>query len=315
MQSTNSPNPENGETPAWLRPSITAIVIQAILAAAVPMAFGIVAFCMIHHWARWIFLAGGSFMAFVGCGGILLYISWRSRQHEKSCVATETSARPKPFSLSSMQFDHNPADADLTCLLAAPRSLGMSDFKIIEKDGKLRVIPTQLPIIGIMASMVLGGVILTAVPMFLRSPILPGESSTLFDVLSGIWVASIWLVLIPFWAVVLAVVNRQIAKTDDFLRVDTTKRILELCHEARTLRAADIVAFTELTRWVHGAEGWGKTLQTGVLVRTANGGIVLLALADGGSHLRLAYRLASIFHVPVRRIELSRSESRALNDC
>jgi hypothetical protein len=394
MQSTNPQNPENGVMPAWLRPSKTAIIVQMIFTAAMPMAFGIVVFCIIqswdvefqrklemirrgevkpetlsvikinrdkgnttgsiafgkdkkimvwrseirlegmqigdettaypfgdeyliprfdrgNFWIKWTFLAGGLLMAFVSCGSMVLRILRRSRQDEKSRAATETTAVPKAFSRPSMLFNHNPSDSELTCVLKCPGQLG--GYKIVEGPGTFRVSPAKLPTIGIIVFTTLGASALTAWMFYMMRS--ENQPLNIIDVGFWIFITGIWLVIIPVCLVALVVINRRIAKTEDFLRVDTTKRTLELCRDARTYRAADIVAFTELTRWLRGAEGWGKTQLTGVLVRTANGGVELYPLADVKSRPPLADRLVSIFQVPIRRIELSRSESRALNDC
>jgi hypothetical protein len=193
----------------------------------------------------------------------------------------------------------------------------MAGFKIAETDGLLRVIPARLPTFWIVASMLPVAILFTVITLFLERP----SSSEMFSLLSNVfvwgWIAACWLMM-PFVAAVLTFVNRQKAKTDDFLRVDMTRRAVELCRTGRTVQAAEILAFTEVLRYFRldrrGGE-WIRNLQTGVLARTASGGVELLALADGKSRPPLADRLASIFQVPVRRIELSRSESRALNDC
>lgn len=221
---------------------------------------------------------------------------------------------------SSRCFDHDPADSELTCLLDAPRCLGMSNFRIVEAGGILRVVPEQWPTTWIVATTLPVAVLFTAVPIFLEFG--SSSGSSLFDMLFAVflwaWFAFIWLVLMPLVAVVPIVVNHYKRKADDFLRVDMTRRVLELCRADRTLRSTEILAFTEVSRFLRldrrGGE-WLGNLQTGVLVRTANGGTELLALADGMRRQRLADRLASVFQVPVRRIKLSKSESRALNDC
>jgi hypothetical protein len=220
--------------------------------------------------------------------------------------------------VSSKCFDHEPTDMELTCLLDAPRSLGMSNFEIVETFGAFRVVPARMPAFWIMVSMILGAAFLTALPLILRFTVWSKENSLSLDVILGIWMAGIWLIIIPLGAIVLAVVNRHLAEAGDFLRVDMTGRVLELCRAGRTVPSAEILAFTEVSRYFRYDRRWGEWMgkrQTGVLVSAANGGAELIALMDGPSHPPLADRLANIFKVPVRRIKLSRDESRALEDC
>jgi hypothetical protein len=131
-----------------------------------------------------------------------------------------------------------------------------------------------------------------------------------------------WLVCLPGLLVVLAVVSRLVAQKGDYLKVDMARRTLELCQVGRTLKASEIIAFTLLTRWYRSSGAWNKTYQAGVLVRTPDNRVELLPVVrelgenvPSSKKSQWADRLASIFQVPVRRIELSRSESRALNDC
>jgi hypothetical protein len=65
-----------------------------------------------------------------------------------------------------------------------------------------------------------------------------------------------------------------------------------------------------------------KTYQTSVLVRGQGMQTVLYLLvrelSENVSSSRsdqLAKRLASVFQVPIRRVDLSKSESRAMDDC
>jgi hypothetical protein len=220
------------------------------------------------------------------------------------------TAPPKMPSTSSASFDHDPSDGELTCLLeGASAPVGL---KIVEADGILRIRPGLIPATGIMLSMILGGVLLTGVMILLYR-----TNPAFFEIAFWAGLAFTWLFLIPFWWIVLLVINRWIADKDDLLRVDPQRRTLELCQPGRTLRAAEILAFTDVFRYYRrdrGGELCGKS-QTGVLLRGQNSRAELLALVDGSTRPPLADRLAGIFQTPVRRIKLSKSESRALNDC
>jgi hypothetical protein len=212
---------------------------------------------------------------------------------------------------SSKRFDHNPSDAELTCLLEGPSRY--AGLKVVESDGILRVRATGLPVTGIMLSMVLGAAVITGGMLYLRS-IEPG-----FDFEIAFWVmfVAFWLIVV-FWWIVLIIINRCLAASDDFLRVDTMKRTLDLCRNGRTFRASEILAITEVFRWSRydrrGGE-WMSNLQTGVLVRADNTEMELHILVEGETRPPLTERLAEILHVPIRRVTLDKSESKALNDC
>ncbi len=212
---------------------------------------------------------------------------------------------------SSKCFDHDPSDVELTCLLEG--SSGLAGIKLVETDGMLQIRPGLLPVTGIMLSMILGAVFFTGVMILIYK-----TDPAFFEIAFWIMVAFTWLFLIPFWWIVLVVINRAIAANDDFIRVDMGKRTLELCGEGRTFQGAEILAFTEVFRYYHfspSRRDWSPRLQAGVLVRGEDFQIELHAMVDGKSHPPVADRLASIFGVPVRRIKLNRSESRALDDC
>ena len=214
-------------------------------------------------------------------------------------------------SASSKCFDHDPSDTELMCLLES--SSGLAGIKIVETDGVLRIRPGLLPVTWIMLSMILGGVIVTGVLILIYK-----SDPAFFEIAFWGMLVFCWLFLIPFWWIVLVVINRAIAANDDFLRVDMGKRTLELCRERRTFQAAEIFAFTEVSRycrWDRRGGEWLQKLQTAVLVRTADSQTELHAMVVGKTRPPLADRLASIFGVPVRRIKLNKSESRALNDC
>ena len=265
---------------------------------------------------KWYLLSFGLVFGFVG-GGITLLRTLRWRSHyappsdrdSNSSTPATSSRLPKPFSGPMMSFDHDPSDTELTCVLQC--SNGVAGIKVVETDGMVRIRPGLFPVTGIMLSMILGAVVFTGVLIVIYRTD-PDFFGIVFWVMLGLY----WFFLIPFWWIVLLVINRAIAANDDFIRVDMGRRTLELCEEGRTFRAAEILAFTEISRYYRSdaAFGWLRRLQTSVLVRAADSQIELHALVDGATRPPWADRLASIFAVPVRRIKLNKSESRALND-
>lgn len=130
-----------------------------------------------------------------------------------------------------------------------------------------------------------------------------------------------WLVCLPGLLAFLVVINREMIKKGEYFKVDTASRTLELCRAGRTFKASEIIAFTLLARWYRRGV-WSKTYQTGVLVRAPGNRVELYPVVrEIGENVissrqsQWADRLSSIFQVPIRQVELSRSESQALNDC
>ena len=131
-----------------------------------------------------------------------------------------------------------------------------------------------------------------------------------------------WLGALPGFLVISAVLSRWIAKKGDYFRVDRSRRTLELCRAGRTIQGSEIEAIILLSRWHRWGLPWIRFFQTSVLVRGPGGQMELYPVmsestenAPAYTRSRWADRLASIFPVPVRRIELSKAESQALNDC
>jgi hypothetical protein len=226
----------------------------------------------------------------------------------------------KVFSLPSMRFDHDPSDAELTCLLG---DADCGPVKAVEEGGVLTVRPWLFPMKYIVPWMVFTAIVITCMLCF--APMVEhkkADSSSLMF----FWIPLVflWLVALPGFLGLLALMNRSFASKGDYFKIDTARRTLELCRAGRTVRAADIAAITVLTRWYRNAGGSSfKTYQTGVLLRVAerDNHLELLPVVrelgeniSWGKASRWAEKLASVFQSPIRRVELSRSESKALND-
>lgn len=279
-----------------------------------------------HSWGKWVFLGFGLLPVPV-FAGILLVRRLRGpgrqpqpvRSYGAGPVASdasgETAAEPVPvppaFSLASQEFEDIPEDAQLVCLLG-DRDCG--PIRASEEAGLLTVRPWLFPMKFVVPWMVFTLLVITVLVMWffsLRNPLL--------------WagLAMGWLGALPMFLGLLAVINRSFAKKGDYFRVDLARRTLELCRAGQTVEARQIVAITLLDRWYRHAGGaWDKTYQTGVLVRNPDNQVahypLVRELAENVSRFkksRWAERLADIFQVPLRQIELSRSESRGLNDC
>jgi hypothetical protein len=277
------------------------------------------------YWGKWIFLGFGMLPLPVAAVALLV---GKLRKGPKNASMTtdwqpnisgtlESSSRPvlpKAFSLDSMSYDHDPTDAELSCLLNGPsQPMG---FKVVEADGMFHVNTSQIPVKGIMLTMVLGAIVLILFGYFCIFHT-SGSSSFPNNIIFSIWVAGNCFIVALF-SILLPLINSQLAKKEDFIRVDMSKRTLELCRKKRAFRASEIHAFTELSRYfrhsVSGSE-WRLQTQIGVLVRVDHGGMELFPLVKGKSKSPLSDQLAGIFQKPVRRIELSKNESKALNDC
>jgi hypothetical protein len=133
-----------------------------------------------------------------------------------------------------------------------------------------------------------------------------------------------WLLVLPTLLLLLTAVNRSFARKGDYFRVDKSALTFTLCQVGKTFKAAEILAFTELSRWCrYGHAPWRATRQMGILVRAPGRHVdlypVFRELEENipllGRRFRLVDRLAEIFQVPVRRVKLDRRESRSLGDC
>lgn len=260
-----------------------------------------------HSTGKWIFLAFG-LLPWPVIGGVLLFKILRRRSVLESSPSIPAT---KAFSQVSISFERVPDDSQLVSLLGDP---DCGPIKAVEEGGLLTVRPWLFPMKFVMPWMLFTLIAITVMAVYL----LRGQGVFLW-----LFLAFGWFLCLPSFLGLLAVINRSFAKKGDYFKVDMARRTLELCRVGRTLRGTEIIAVTLVTRWYCNAGGvWSQTHQTGVLVRTRDNHVELYPVVrELGENLpaskrsKWANRLASIFQVPVRQIELSRSESRALGDC
>ena len=210
-------------------------------------------------------------------------------------------------------FDDIPDDSQLVCLLGDPdcgpvMAVGDSDLLIVR--------PRLVPMKFVIPWMVFVGVVITCMMFFMpRPPIQPGEF--------WLMLFALWFLCLPGFLLLLLFLNRSFAKKGDCFKADTIQRTLELCPVGRTFKSSEIIALILLTRWYqYGQTTWNKTHQTCVLVHAPDNKVALyLVVRELAENVPIfksskwADRLANIFQTTVRRIELSKSESKALNDC
>ncbi|MGA2496168.1 MAG: hypothetical protein ABSH20_00415 [Tepidisphaeraceae bacterium] len=215
----------------------------------------------------------------------------------------------KAFSLQSMCFERVPDDSQLVCLLG-DRDCG--PVNAVEEAGLLIVRPWLIPMKFMVPWVLLTMAMITIVTVCFYRP---------WDFFLGLFLAVGWFLSVPGLLVAVVVINRSFARKGDYFKVDTARRTLELCQVGRTLKAGEIIGIVLLTRYCNIGSTWHKTFQTGVLFRTRDNRVELLpAVRELGENVpsskasQWADRLAHTFQVPIRRIGLSRSESRALND-
>jgi hypothetical protein len=232
------------------------------------------------------------------------------------CDLAKGTAMQKAFSVASMTFDHAPGDAELTALLGDGRG---SPIVAVETDGVLTVRPIQLRMKYMVPWTIFTMTAITCMAFFMEhwKP----------DVLVIVFLALGWLVALPVFLAISVFFSRSIAKAGDCFKVDLSRRTLELCRAGRTAQGSEIIAIVLLSRWyrrsyVDGRGPWQRIFQTGVLLRGPDSRMELYPLVYETNENTPAYkrskwadRLVNIFPVPLRRIELSKSESQALNDC
>jgi hypothetical protein len=221
----------------------------------------------------------------------------------------------KAFSSPSMCFASIPDDSQLVCLLGDPNC---GPIQAVEEAGILTARPWRIPMKFMVPWVILTLLLISILAVYFYHP---------RDIFLWLFLAFGWFICLPGLLGLLAVFNRMAAKQGDYFKVDTERRTLELCQVDRTIKANEIIAITLLTRWyryqfVDGRGAWNKTYQTGVLVRTQDNRVELHPVVrenrenvPSSKKSKWADRLANIFQVPIRQIELTRSESLALNDC
>ncbi len=233
----------------------------------------------------------------------------------ETAKAAGTTPVPKAFLLPSMCFDGVPDDAHLVCLLGDP---DCGSVEAVEEAGVLIVRPWLFPMKFVAPWVIFTGIVITCLLFFM--PRLRHEKPD-YPVVA-FFLVLVWLVCIPAFLGLLTFVNRYFARKGDFFKVDMARHTLELCRVGRTLKASEIITFVELTRFYRNTAGWNKRRQTGVLVRAPSDRVELYpVVGELQENIPLlgrrawADRLAEMFQVPVRRVKLSKAESRALGDC
>lgn len=215
----------------------------------------------------------------------------------------------KAFSQSSACFGHVPNDSELTSLLG---DADCGPIKGVEDGKSLTVRPWLIPMKYMAPWAVLTMVVITVMTAFLYGK---------FDLLAWLFLAFGWFVCLPGFLGITVLINWAFAKKGNYIKVDVSRRTLELCRLGRTFTSDQIAAIIELSRWYLLAGGWEHTLQTSVLIRKPDGQFELFPMLREIQTPRLfgkpqwADRLAAILQTSVRRVKLSRSESRQLNDC
>lgn len=143
----------------------------------------------------------------------------------------------------------------------------------------------------------------------------PLPADDLFGPLRWFFVAAVWLVVLPAMFAIFYGVNYYFEQKGDYFAVDKLRVTLRVGSACREFAKADIVAFTELSRWYWHAGNGRWVRQIGVLVRQDGGAITHYPLLRENHATEVADRLARIFQVPVIPVELSYVESRELGDC
>jgi hypothetical protein len=267
------------------------------------------------RWGEWVFLVIG-FLPLAVIAGVVLFKTLRPRpQTSESGPGAPQRPVPIAFTRPFLSFDRMPDDSQLVCLLGTPASY--NPLKVVEEAGVLRVRPVPLRLKYAVPGLVTFTALITGVPYFLQR----GKIEAFMLAFLGMG----WLLVFPTLLAAMIFISRSIEKGGDIFRFDPMQRLLELCRAGRTFKPGEIVAVTLLTRWYLGSDSdgrsWIKTHQTGVLVRGPGREVEHYPVVSQQStrlptyqKLSWADRLAAIFQVPVRRIELSLRESRALND-
>jgi hypothetical protein len=226
-----------------------------------------------------------------------------------SCQAAETIANKSVlnrYTHPHLTFDHEPRDDELVWLLGNHR-LCYSNLTIDDTGAELVGRSKRVSLKVHAPAMLFCGVIFTGLISFVPER----QSAAYMTIFVWITVAA----TIAGWIVL----NRKLVAEGDYFRADKQARWLDLCPIGRRFVTEEILGFSELTRHDRpGTTGETWIRQYGVLVRDGDGRIDHYPIAVENHALlskpMIAVRLAALFAVPVRRVKLSRRQSRELHD-
>jgi hypothetical protein len=219
----------------------------------------------------------------------------------------QTSSLPKQFSLNRQSFDHEPVDAQLVALLGPFEFV--DPIKIEDTAASLTASAGSIPMKFAVPFMLLFVSGITAARWYFPK----------FD-LPWFIIGIVWFAILPTFFAILVFINRTLTKMGVFFRADKLHRTLTLPSINVTLAAKQIVAFTQVDRWYKGNTAFGLSWirMTAVLTRREDGGFDYFPLTRETSRRvfqeLLVDRLGQIFNVPVRKIVLTRLESKSLQD-
>jgi MFS family permease len=218
---------------------------------------------------------------------------------------------PKAFTQSSLHFGHEPADADLAVLLG---DLEQSAIMTLHDSPELlRGSPELFPLKFGLA------VVLSLASAFTAMPWLAPLIGASFDD-RFVWaaIALLWCGIVPAMLAIFIAADRSLRNMGDSFLLNKTQKTLELCQLGRIVHASEIRSPVELSRFYFAFGEWNWTRQVSALVRDESGGFELLPIARENVvrpfGISLADQLAGIFGVDVRRISLTRAQSKRLPD-
>ncbi|MBI3412044.1 MAG: hypothetical protein HY040_27250 [Planctomycetes bacterium] len=219
---------------------------------------------------------------------------------------------PTVFSVASLLFERDPEDVDLGSLLGEVDHPG--NIVVVETPDILLARPGLIPMKFVLPWMLVIGAVITLMPW-----IAPQFGGRFEGPIAWLMLAVMWGLVIPAFLGILLLGNRHFAKKGDYFRADKLDPHLEIPRLGRTFGADQILAITELSRWFKHLGAWEWTRQIGILVRGSDCQVEQHPLVRVNEvewwRRRLSDRIADIFQVPVRRIELKWGASRRLKDC
>jgi hypothetical protein len=231
---------------------------------------------------------------------------------------------PKIFSRPSMTFDHEPYDSELVWLLGITPSKhtkwtligewtpvwdgAFNRIITVEENGEMILrrgtfFSSKKYRYG---AFIIAGLGTISIALGKSDA---GHSMTWLQRLG--FIALFWLLFAGFFGF-MRFVDYLFSTLGDYARINTSQQTLTLCRANRTFQANQIIAFTCLTRYCFSnRNGWCRVRQIGILARIENQCVEWHPILYGRD---LADRLAGVFQKPVRRMELDKKESKALND-
>ncbi len=218
---------------------------------------------------------------------------------------------PRMFTENFRTFDHEPEDAELVTLLG-PHVLTTA-LQVIDNPNELIIRPRMIPMWFAVPWVLLIAGVITALIWFV-----PATRATMDHSTAVLVTVTLWAMILPALFAIFAWINKTFRQQGNYCRVDKRNRTLTARFVDRPMTRDQILCIIDLERHYVSHGVWDSIRQASVLYQNGDGAIQQYPLATEieGQLFAPDYggRIATALDVPVRRIRLSKRESKAIGD-